>query len=230
MDVGYTKGVAFICEGETEKEFYYSLLERECRKVGVELIHQTSQETSEVYDEITLPDKKIIIKSWDCGGIHNVNQAGPWFRTECTLRYKTIEWLVFLCYDTETYQEDITAIGEKDWMTLEKNLPKKKVSVYHVAAAADIEDAMLVDLEGICRFLSCKPVNIEDLKGRKGKVKLKNLYRANGQTYHEGSRARDLIDSLDMEKIIESGILPLKDMICSIFGTLTETTEKHPKS
>ena len=45
--------------------------------------------------------------------------------------------------------------------------------------------------------------------GNKGKVKLKKLFRQVGKTYHEGKRARALIDSLDMQKIIDTSSAPL---------------------
>ena len=41
------------------------------------------------------------------------------------------------------------------------------------------------------------------------KAKLKKLFRQVGKTYHEGKRARALIDSLDMQKIIDTSSAPL---------------------
>ena len=50
--------------------------------------------------------------------------------------------------------------------------------------------------------------------GRKGKAKMKKLYRmvAINNSYHEGNRARALIRSLDMGKIEECAPIPLSEI------------------
>ena len=85
----------------------------------------------------------------------------------------------------------------------------KSQQVYDLVAAADIEDIMLVDIAGICRYLGCQVIPRESLPGRKGAAKMKQLFRQNGQCYHKGSRAKALIDALDMQMIIDGGILDL---------------------
>lgn len=120
-----------------------------------------------------------------------------------------MDWWVFLCYDVDDYKEDISKFYEGDWATLRSSLNKAK-AVIDVAAAADIEDVMLCDLNSICNYLGC--IVPESLKGRKGKIKLKNLFRDNGQTYHEGKKARTVIESLDMNILIEANLVPLKEI------------------
>lgn len=69
---------------------------------------------------------------------------------------------------------------------------------------------MLCDLEGVCKFLGI-PVP-EKLVGRKGKAKMKMLYRSCGLTYHEGERALSLIQALDFEQIMEKGPIDLSGL------------------
>ena len=52
----------------------------------------------------------------------------------------------------------------------------------------------------------------EEIFDRNGKAKMKNLFRMNGKAYHEGSRAKEMILRLDMEKIIAANIVPLKEI------------------
>ncbi len=103
---------------------------------------------------------------------------------------------------------------EGDWAVLRDSLKNAK-SVIDIAAAADIEDVMLQDIEHVCGYINCDIPTA--LKGRKGKVKMKNLFRDNGMAYHEGKRARALIDVLDMDKLINISVLPLKEIEKLIF-------------
>lgn len=75
-------------------------------------------------------------------------------------------------------------------------MKKKAKAVHDIAAAADIEDIILSDIDGVSSFLGSSST-MELPTGSKGKAKLKKLFRQVGKTYHEGKRARALIDSLD---------------------------------
>lgn len=83
-------------------------------------------------------------------------------------------------------------------------------------AAADIEDIMLQDPEGVCFYLNCAVP--QQFPGRNGKAKMKNLFRAHGKAYHEGIRAKELIFCLNMERIISSEIVPLAEVEKIIFS------------
>ena len=70
---------------------------------------------------------------------------------------------------------------------------------------------MLLDMEGICGYLEADIANVPDkLPGSKGKKKMKNLFRLFGNTYHEGCRAQSLIETLDMQLLIDKAPLPLQ--------------------
>ena len=126
----------------------------------------------------------------------------------------------FLCYDIDSYTKDITQFYEGDWTDLRKKLNHMRgVNILDLAAAADIEDIMLVDLEGVCAFIEHLPINRENLVGRKGSAKMKMLYRDCGKSYHKGKRARPMIDTLDKQKIIDSKVLDL-DKVEELFSAL----------
>lgn len=61
-----------------------------------------------IVHEIHFPSKACIIKIYDAGALTNMPKAGKWFEEECVKRYlKRSLWSVFLCYDTDGYQQDI---------------------------------------------------------------------------------------------------------------------------
>lgn len=91
-----------------------------------------------------------------------------------------------------------------------RNKLKKANDIVDLAAAADIEDILLVDIDGVCNFIQHPIVAKADIPGRKGASIMKQLYRECGKSYHKGKRARMMIDSLDKQKIVDSDIVPLK--------------------
>ena len=156
---------------------------------------------------LTVGNNRSLLKFNVVNTVTQMPRAGRWFTSQCVSKYgKSHDWHVFLCYDQDGYKADISKFFEGDWVVL-RNCLKKAASVTDMAAAADIEDVMLQDIIGVCAFIDCEIP--QELKGKKGKAKLKNLFRANGKTYHEGKRARVLIDSLNMERIIAGNIVPL---------------------
>ena len=216
MEYIYEQAIAFIVEGDTEKEFYLSLLSFLGNKHGAELTRQNSNEGTDISYLIKQGSKCVLVKFYGCDAISQVPKSGKWFNTQCVAKHKkeVSKWSVFLCYDTDNYKEDVTKFQEGDWSKLRATL-KKAHTIVDLAAAADIEDVMLEDLSGICSFIGC---NIpEKLVGRKGNVKLRNLFRDNNSCYHKGRRARPLIDALDMQKIIDSNIIPLLTLENIIF-------------
>lgn len=201
------KGYAFILEGDTEKEFYLSFLEYLCEKHNAVLNRFVDESSPDVSYTIDCRDRQSNIKFKVVNAVTQLTRSDNWFNTQCVRKHGSkCKWDVFLCYDTDSYNADISKYFQDDWAELRKGLSKAS-HVLDLAAAADIEDIMLIDLEGVCNFLNCQIP--KSLPGAKGKIKMKNLFRENGQTYHEGERARPLIDSLNMEKIIESNVIAL---------------------
>lgn len=96
-------------------------------------------------------------------------------------------------------------------MELRNKLKRADVkTVIDMAASADIEDLMLCDFLGVLAHLKLPAGSLPS--GRKGKAKMKNLFNMAGRTYHEGDRAKSLIDALDKDVIIFQALVPYKEL------------------
>ena len=212
----FAKGIAFIFEGQTESVFYQSILEHYLSKHKGYKITKEQDGVTKEFLQIISNDKQSIIKTFTVGAIIAHTQASAnWFRNNCRQRYKQIEWTVFLCYDTDSHTRDVSQFQEGDWKELRKSLHRnKQTSVIDLAASADIEDIMLLDYKGVCAFLGTPICPMPS--GRKGKSKMKKLFRENGSCYHEGERAKTLIEYLDKGVIINNSSIPFDeiDKIC----------------
>ena len=222
----YCHGVAFIVEGDTEKVFYLSLLKYYCSKhTGVSLCGEQDPETGAKFYCLHLENGAIVlIKIFVAGTtIAHVSNSGSWFIKRCYQAHKPLNWFVFLCYDTDDYKENISKFYEDDWAELRKTLRKGRPrEIIDLAAAADIEDLMLLDCDSIFSFLEMEPVAIP--QGSKGKRKMKRLFRLKGPAfaYHEGERALPLIQSLDFERIIMTSPIPLQDVDRICFNSYSQ--------
>lgn len=210
MSNKYEEGIAFILEGDTEKEFYLSFLEFLCKKRGGILERQLDcGNNPDIIYSLRTHNHSLLIKFNTVNTVTQMPHSSRWFITQCKDKYKDVSsWNVFLCYDLDNYKNDITKFYEGDWANLRTSLKKKAKAVYDIAAAADIEDIILSDIDGVSQFLGSSSTMVIPT-GSKGKAKLKKLFRQVGKTYHEGKRARALINSLDMQKIIDASSAPL---------------------
>lgn len=211
MEERFEKGIAFILEGDTEKVFYLALLKHICQKYdGVTLNKHTDSNSGEIFYTLESSSIQVLIKFNVVGTISQISNSGNWFETRCYTQYKNLEWTIFLCYDTDNYVPNISKFYEDDWKELRKTISKRKsCSIIDLAAQADIEDIMLVDADGIFKFLGINPIAIPT--GSKGKIKLKKIFRSKGpgSAYHAGERAEALINALDLDKIISTSPVPL---------------------
>lgn len=207
----FKKGIAFIFEGDTEKVFYQALLKHLCEKYdGVSFEKSADANSGEVYYTLGNDDNKMLVRFNVVGTISQITNSGSWFEARCYGQNKGLPWTVFLCYDTDNYTPNISKFYEDDWKELRKTISKHKTcEIIDLAAQADIEDIMLLDLEGVFNFLDMEP--IPDPTGNKGKAKMKKIFRTKGQgcAYHAGERAEDLIKALDLDKIISASPVPL---------------------
>lgn len=215
MTYQYDEGIAFILEGDTEKVFYINLLEFFASETQLSSFEKKSLDNGDIVYEWIDECKTILIKINVVGTVSQITNSADWFNNKCIKVYD-IPWTVFLCYDTDSPEHEISKFHDGDWAELRKKLKKSKrlKEVIDLAASADIEDILLYDIDGIYNFLGSeekiKPV------GRKGKAKIKHLFRKNGKTYHSGKRAADLIKFLDMNKIIQDspiGLNKIKEVI-----------------
>lgn len=211
MNMSYTKGIAFIMEGSTEKVFYRSFMTWLANRQGCKFEKIDALDTGEVLFEWINGDETILIKINVVGAVTQLVHSGKWFSNTCAKRYR-ISWNVYLCYDTDSHDYDISKFYRDDWKLLREELKKSKAKkIVDLAARADIEDVMLIDLLGICRYLGIAPP--EKLAGRKGKAKMKALYRSCGKTYHEGEKSADMVEKINYEKIIRDGPIPLNLLV-----------------
>lgn len=211
MNMSYTKGIAFIMEGSTEKVFYRSFMTWLANRQGCKFEKIDALDTGEVLFEWINGDETILIKINVVGAVTQLVHSGKWFSNTCAKRYR-IPWNVYLCYDTDSHDYDISKFYRDDWKLLREELKKSKAKkIVDLAARADIEDVMLIDLLGICQYLGIAPP--EKLTGRKGKAKMKALYRSCGKTYHEGEKSADMVGKINYEKIIRDGPIPLNLLV-----------------
>lgn len=211
MNMSYTKGIAFIMEGSTEKVFYRSFMTWLANRQGCKFEKIDALDTGEVLFEWINGDETILIKINVVGAVTQLVHSEKWFSNTCAKRYR-IPWNVYLCYDTDSHDYDISKFYRDDWKLLREELKKSKAKkIVDLAARADIEDVMLIDLLGICRYLGIAPP--EKLAGRKGKAKMKALYRSCGKTYHEGEKSADMVEKINYEKIIRDGPIPLNLLV-----------------
>ena len=215
--MSFSRGYAFIVEGETEKVFYIELLKYLAQKYHVTLERSYDADLHEYYFWFSIQDKFVIIKLNSVGTITKIPNSYNWFCSQCIEPYSPdCIWRVFLCYDTDNYVPDISKFHKGDWAFLRSSLEKSgAVDLFDLDASADIEDVLLQDLDGVCRYLGCKKP--DKLLGNSGKKKMISLYKKCGKIYHEGTKARELIKSLDMETIIKGDIIHLHHIEKEIF-------------
>lgn len=206
----YTRGIAFVLEGTTEKVFYRAFLKWLAKQKNYSFVKGDNLNNGDIYFEWDNGSAVILIKFNIVGTVTQISNSGKWFANKCANEYK-MPWKVFLCYDTDSPEYDISKFFQDDWEILRKELVKAKAEeIIDLAASADIEDIMLFDLEGICSYLGIDTPN--KLSGRKGKAKMKALFRACGNTYHEGDKAEAMIEALDFQKIIDKSPLNLSKL------------------
>ena len=205
------RGLAFILEGTTEKVFYLEYLSQLCTAKG--LVLRKDLDTQEDRYAITSANDEKVVMMASVNSVSQMTNSATWFDRACVGENLEIAWTVFLCYDTDEYNSDITKFHEGDWAMLRESISPAARKVVDLAAEADIEDVMLCDLPGVLSFLGLPP-ETEVPPGHKGKTKLKKLYRkvAPNKAYHSGERARDLISHLDMAEIRSSAPVPLGEI------------------
>ena len=206
----YTRGIAFVLEGATEKVFYRAFLKWFAEQNNSSFVKGDNLDNGDIYFEWDNGAETILIKFNIVGTVTQVSHSGKWFANKCAKKYK-MPWKVFLCYDTDSSEYDITKFYQDDWKLLRKDLVKAKAEeIIDLAASADIEDIILTDLSGVCAYLGIDVP--EKLSGRKGKAKMKALYRSCGNTYHEGDKAETMIESLNFQRIVDYSPLDLEKL------------------
>lgn len=204
-------GLAFIVEGATEKVFYREYLSQLCEARGL-VLEKDLESQEDRYAIVSPVDEKVVMMA-SVNSVSQMTNSATWFDRVCVGGNPGVSWTVFLCYDTDEYNSDITKFHEGDWARLRDSIAPAACKVVDMAAEADIEDVMLCDLPAVLSFLGL-PAETEIPPGNKGKTKLKKLYRmvAPNKAYHSGERAGDLIACLDMARIRAMAPIPLEEI------------------
>lgn len=213
-------GISFICEGETELVFYQYLIDYFCTEAVNKVDDYTINTTDigEEYRLISANDRHNIIKMNCVSTISQITNSEQWINNECFKSCPNIPWTIFLCYDTDSYLDDITQFYENDWKVFRENISEsyENVTIVDLAASAEIEDVFLLDSVGIACYLNADIIEIPST-GR-GKSKLKSIFRKNGKIYHEGMRAEKLISSLDFKVICDNSPIDFSSIKNAIWG------------
>lgn len=173
------KHVALIlAEGETETEFYNALANLKFKSI--------SKRIKDLEGNFSI-NKKIVAKSYN----FSLNNPGVGFD-------------VYVCIDQEKI--GIPAYNRKLVEAKLKELSGFR-NLHDVICVLMMESIFFIDIDGIYDFLKV-PQNRRDPQRFKNfrnlsHKDLSNLFNKFGQTYAKGIKCKDLIEHLDMDKIIE---------------------------
>ncbi|MBO7584211.1 MAG: hypothetical protein J6T09_00910 [Bacteroidales bacterium] len=104
-------------------------------------------------------------------------------------------------YDTDVFDAGNPMIV--NWGNLRRSVLKIGVKEFvQLGIKRSIEDWILCDISGICRFLKLNNIP-KSLKGADGNAKLTNLYSLANKVYQKGYQATALISALNMAVIRE---------------------------
>lgn len=187
-----SKYVVIFVEGETEEELYKNYI--------IPLIRNE------------LPNKKL-----ECEvSIFNVRGVGG-FKNDSIMKFKRLieknpnkEFIVALCYDTDIFE--FASVPPIDWNKVQSKMEKEGANkVIQVRARKSIEDWLLYDVEGICRWLRIQVPS--KVTGKNGYDKIKTLFKKGNKIYIKGRKVSGLLERLDINKILEKANAELEPLI-----------------
>lgn len=177
------KGVVIFIEGDTEEEIYNKFINK--------LHSKTINGCFSV--------EKLIIRNLK--GIGNYKKrAVRVFTKHIIPKNPGLEFDIFLCYDSDVF-DDFAARPPVKWKDVEKALKGVGAKrIFHIKSIKSIEDWMLKDINGLCKYLKL-PTSTK-LKGKNGLEKLKNLFSKSNKVYVKGAKIKGLVDALDIEEVM----------------------------
>ena len=99
-------------------------------------------------------------------------------------------------YDTDVFETRNPLMV--DWDALKKAVKRLGIEEFvQLGIKSSIEDWLLCDQEGICRFLKMKDVP-NTLRGNNGNEKMNDLFGKARKVYQKGYQTKDLVAALDM--------------------------------
>ena len=113
-------------------------------------------------------------------------------------------------YDTDVFEVRNPLIV--NWDTLRKTVKRMGIQEFlQLGIRSSIEDWMLCDMEGVCRYLGLTTIP-KSLKGNDGNAKLNDLYSKARRIYQKGYQVKELVASLDMSVIRKKNANALTDL------------------
>ena len=113
-------------------------------------------------------------------------------------------------YDTDVFEVRNPLMV--NWDALRKAISRMGIKDFiQLGIRSSIEDWILCDMEGICRYLKLKSVP-KSLKGNDGNAKLNDLYGKVRRVYLKGYQTKELVAALDMAVIRNKNKDVLKDL------------------
>ena len=113
-------------------------------------------------------------------------------------------------YDTDVFEVRNPLMV--NWDTLRKTVKRMGINDFiQLGIRSSIEDWILCDIEGICRYLKLKSIP-KSLKGNDGNAKLNDLYGKVRKAYLKGYQTKELIAALDIAVIRNKNKDTLKNL------------------
>ena len=113
-------------------------------------------------------------------------------------------------YDTDVFEVRNPLMV--NWNALRKTVKRMGITDFiQLGIKSSIEDWILCDMEGICRYLKLKSIP-KSLKGNDGNAKLNDLYGKVRKAYLKGYQTKELVASLDMSVIRKKNANALTDL------------------
>lgn len=88
MNGAYTRGIAFIMEGTTEKVFYQAFLKWIAESNSCTFLRGESIDKGDIYFEWVTATEKVLIKFNVVGTVTQVSHSGKWFSTKCSKEHR----------------------------------------------------------------------------------------------------------------------------------------------
>lgn len=102
-------------------------------------------------------------------------------------------------YDTDVFEVRNPLMV--DWNALRKTVKRMGVQQFvQLGIQSSIEDWLLCDKDGICRYLKLKAVP-KSMKGSNGNEKMNDLFGKAKKVYQKGYQTKELVSALDMAVI-----------------------------
>ncbi|EIL83121.1 hypothetical protein ABEX00_12605 [Bacillus safensis] len=106
------------------------------------------------------------------------------------------------------YDSDVFELSKKpplDWNYVFKELNSENpISIDKVAVKKMIEDWLLLDKKGLCKYLKLDEKKSRNLNGKDGNEKMKSLFKKSNKIYQKGAYCERFLEDLDFNLIYKN--------------------------